>query len=29
MDDASDDPKMDPPPLAEPLRRAIGERYLT
>ncbi|SIO52426.1 DNA topoisomerase IV subunit A [Rhodovulum sp. ES.010] len=28
MSDATDDPKMDAP-LAEPLRRAIGERYLT
>ncbi|MCO8144626.1 DNA topoisomerase IV subunit A [Rhodovulum tesquicola] len=29
MTDSTDDPKMDVPPLAEPLRRAIGERYLT
>ncbi|MBN2907157.1 MAG: DNA topoisomerase IV subunit A [Rhodobacteraceae bacterium] len=29
MTDATDDPKIDPPALAEPLRRAIGERYLT
>ena len=28
MSDATEDPKMDAP-LAEPLRRAIGERYLT
>ncbi len=25
----ADDPKIDPPAVAEPLRRAIGERYLT
>ncbi len=29
MSEASDDPKIDPKNLAEPLRRAIGERYLT
>ncbi|NNK78428.1 MAG: DNA topoisomerase IV subunit A, partial [Litoreibacter sp.] len=28
MTDATDDPKMEPVDLAEPLRRAIGERYL-
>ena len=29
MDDQTDDPKMEHSELAEPLRRAIGERYLT
>ncbi|MDF0600790.1 DNA topoisomerase IV subunit A [Psychromarinibacter sp. C21-152] len=29
MSDPTDDPNIDPPELAEPLRRAIGERYLT
>ncbi|SFE45821.1 DNA topoisomerase IV subunit A [Roseivivax sediminis] len=29
MDELSDDPNMNPRNLAEPLRRAIGERYLT
>ncbi len=29
MSDAPDDPNIDLPDLAEPLRRAIGERYLT
>jgi len=29
MDDAPDDPKIEPRNLAEPLRRAIGDRYLT
>ncbi|QBF30050.1 DNA topoisomerase IV subunit A [Thalassococcus sp. S3] len=29
MDDLVDDPNMDPSEVAEPLRRAIGERYLT
>ncbi|MFY0692791.1 MAG: DNA topoisomerase IV subunit A [Paracoccaceae bacterium] len=28
MTDTTDDPKMEPMDLAEPLRRAIGERYL-
>ncbi|KUF10080.1 DNA topoisomerase IV subunit A [Pseudoponticoccus marisrubri] len=29
MDDDADDPNLDPTHMAEPLRRAIGERYLT
>ncbi|ETX27503.1 DNA topoisomerase IV subunit A [Roseivivax isoporae] len=29
MDEIADDPNMNPRNLAEPLRRAIGERYLT
>ena len=29
MADDVDDPKMTPRDVAEPLRRAIGERYLT
>ena len=29
MDDSTDDPNMNPRALQEPLRRAIGERYLT
>ncbi|MHC0054342.1 DNA topoisomerase IV subunit A [Actibacterium sp. D379-3] len=29
MNDATDDPKIEPSNLSEPLRRAIGERYLT
>ncbi|MCV2882448.1 DNA topoisomerase IV subunit A [Actibacterium sp. XHP0104] len=29
MDDIADTPNIDPKELAEPLRRAIGERYLT
>ncbi|MBK5934855.1 DNA topoisomerase IV subunit A [Rhodovulum imhoffii] len=29
MSDTTDDPKIEPHPLAEPLRRAIGDRYLT
>ncbi len=29
MDDIADDPNMNPRESAEPLRRAIGERYLT
>jgi topoisomerase-4 subunit A len=29
MSDLVDDPDMDPQTVAEPLRRAIGERYLT
>ncbi|WP_172298233.1 DNA topoisomerase IV subunit A [Pseudoruegeria sp. HB172150] len=29
MSEQTDDPNIEPPELAEPLRRAIGERYLT
>ncbi|MGB8622076.1 MAG: DNA topoisomerase IV subunit A [Paracoccaceae bacterium] len=29
MNDVTDDPNIGPPELSEPLRRAIGERYLT
>ncbi|MEM6304854.1 MAG: DNA topoisomerase IV subunit A [Pseudomonadota bacterium] len=29
MSDTTDQPKMDPSDLSEPLRRALGERYLT